>query len=93
MTRGRSQGYEDAGAPRRSSLLARLTLTLGFITVIVLLYRFSGVDRSALAGQSSVALAALIPLATMYRRALRTLRAAPALDPQASAMATQRSAS
>jgi hypothetical protein len=67
-------------------------MTLGFIAVIVLLYRFSGVDRSALAGQSAVALAALIPLATMYRRALLTLRA-PSLDSHASGMTTQRSVS
>lgn len=74
MTGGRSQGFEDASAATRSAALVRLTMTLGFIAVIVLLYRFSGVDRSALAGQSAVALAALIPLATMYRRALLTLR-------------------
>jgi hypothetical protein len=71
----------------------RLTITLLFIAVIVLLYRFWGVDRSALAGQSAVALAALIPLATMYRRALLTLQAAPSVDSHASGMATQRSAS
>jgi hypothetical protein len=68
-------------------------MTLGFMAVIVLLYRYSGVDRSALAGQSAVALAALIPLATMYRRALLTLRAAPSLDSHASAMATHPSVS
>ena len=93
MKRGVSQGFENADAARRSAVFVRLTMTLGFIAVIVLLYRFSGVDRSALAGQSAVALAALIPLATMYRRALRTLRAAPAVDTHASGVAAQRSAS
>lgn len=55
-------------------MLLRLTTTLAFSALIVLVYRFSGVDRSALAGQSAVALAALIPLATMYRRGLLTLK-------------------
>jgi hypothetical protein len=93
MTGGLSQGFEDAGAARRTAVLVRLTMTLGFIAVIVLLYRFSGVDRSALAGQSAVALAALIPLATTYRRALLLLRGAPSPDSHASGMATHPSAS
>jgi hypothetical protein len=93
VTRGLSHGFEDASAARRSAALVRLTTTLGFIAVIVLLYRFSGVDRSALAGQSAVALAALIPLATMYRRALLTLRTGPSLESHAAGIATQRSAS
>jgi hypothetical protein len=92
MTGGLSQGFEDAGATRHSAVLVRLTMTLAFSAVIVVLYRFSGVGRSALAGQSAVALAALIPLATMYRRALLTLRGSIS-EPHASGMTTQRSVS
>src|ERR1700693_502701 len=90
MTGGPTQGFKEAGAARRTAFLVRLAITLGFIAVVVVVYRFSGVDRSALAGQSAVALAALIPLATMYRSALRTLRAAPAVDTHASGVAAQR---
>jgi hypothetical protein len=93
MRGGLSQGFEDAGAARRTAVLVRLTMTLGFIAVIVFLYRFSGVDRSALAGESAVALAALIPLATTYRRALLMLRGGPSPDSLASGMATHPSAS
>jgi hypothetical protein len=92
MTGGLSQGFEDAGATRRSAVLVRLTMTFAFSAVIVVLYRFSGVDRSALAGQSAVALAALIPLATMYRRALITLRGSIG-ESHPSGMTTQRSVS
>jgi hypothetical protein len=93
MTGGQTQGYEGAGAARRSASLVKLAITLGFIAVVVLLYRFSGVDRSALAGQSAFAMAALIPLATMYRPGLLALRAAPAHESLAPGLATQRSSS
>jgi hypothetical protein len=93
MTGGLSQGVGAACAPRRTAVLVRLTMTLAFMAVIVLVYRFSGLDSSARAGESAVALAALIPLATMHGRTLLTLRAAPSLDSHASGMATQRSTS
>jgi hypothetical protein len=90
MTGGQTQGFDDAGAVRRSVPLIKLAITLGFIAVVVLLYRFSGVDRSVLAGESAFALAALIPLATMYRPGLLALGPASAQEP---VMATQPSAS
>jgi hypothetical protein len=93
MTGGHIQGFEAAGAARRSASLIRLVITVGFIALVVLLYRYSGVDRSALAGQSAFALAALIPMATMYRRSLLALGPVAAQETQASGMATQRSAS
>ena len=93
MTGGHTQGFQEAGAARRSAPLMKLVLTLSFIAMVVLLYRFSGVDRSALAGQSAFALAALIPLATMHRLRLLALRPAPSPESLASGMATQRSAS
>jgi hypothetical protein len=93
MTGGQTQGFDEAGAARRSGSLMRLAIMLGFIAVVVLLYRFSGVDRSVLAGESAFALAALIPLATIYRPGLLALRPAPAQEPHATVMATQRSAS
>jgi hypothetical protein len=92
MTGGQTQGCEHAGA-RRSASLVKLAITLGFIAVIVVLYRISGADRSALAGQSAFAMAALIPLATRSRHGLLAVRPTPAQETHASGMATQGSAS
>jgi hypothetical protein len=93
MTGGHTQGFEAARVARRSASLMKLVLALGFIAVVVLLYRYSGVDRSALAGQSGFALAALIPMATMHRPSLLAVEPVAAQETHASGMATQRSAS
>jgi hypothetical protein len=93
MTGGQAQGCEEAGVARRSASLVRLAITLGFIAVVVVVYRLSGADRSALAGESAFAMAALIPLATMYRPGLLALAPAPAQESLAPGLAAQPSSS
>jgi hypothetical protein len=93
MTGGLSQGFEDAGAARRSAFLVRQVITLGWIALIVLVYRFAGVTGSTLAGQSAFALAAVIPLATAHRPGILRLGLTPSQESHAPVMATEMSAS
>jgi hypothetical protein len=88
-----SQGFENAGEARPAAFLVRQAITLGLIALIVLVYRFSGVAGSTLAGQSAFALATLIPLATVHRPGILKLRLAPTTESQGSGLAREMSAS
>lgn len=88
MAGGLSQGFVGEGAARPAAFLVRQAIMFGVVVAIALAYKVAGVAGSALAGQSAFALAALIPMATMYRPGIPK----PAPEPHPSVMATELSA-